>query len=457
MLLATVAGLLLAPAVASASVENYTLQAGPIAVEGYGVEQGFALAPSPPVNGSITNMDVEIVDADGSPVPIQRMMLHHIVFLNLARRDATCETFTFWDGTSKFTGFERFYAAGEERAKMALPPGYGYKINPNQPWGVNYMVMNHRNVPDTAYIQYKVTVDTDPALVRADPYWLDAENCQADPIYNVPGNGKGDATHTASADFTLPQGGRILGGFGHVHGGAYELSLTQPGCGNRELGESLPTWGQPEHPFYNVLPKLHEPGPIGMSGFASQAGIPIAPGETVRLNSIYDNTLPHVRVMGIMVIYVAHEGAASEPCAPLPDDLQSIPTGLDGRTGAPPVFKIPLTGIDKNGNAVTIKAPPGKLRQVKSGATLLVGDRFFTKPNIVVPRGAELNWRFSGTELHNLTLANGPIGIGSDNLNQGRIFTEDLTKAGTYRFFCALHPTEMSQRVIVKGKRKQGK
>jgi plastocyanin len=58
-----------------------------------------------------------------------------------------------------------------------------------------------------------------------------------------------------------------------------------------------------------------------------------------------------------------------------------------------------------------------------------------------------------GVELHNLTLANGPLGIGSPNLNGVRTYTQRFTRPGTYRLFCALHPVQMSQRVVVKKRR----
>ena len=78
-----------------------------------------------------------------------------------------------------------------------------------------------------------------------------------------------------------------------------------------------------------------------------------------------------------------------------------------------------------------------------------VGDRFFGAPNLRVRQGSWITWQFDGQELHNLTLANGPLGIGSDNLDGGRTVTEKLSRPGTYRFFCALHPVQMQERVIV--------
>jgi plastocyanin len=443
-----------APSFASAAQETHTFRTGPLSVDGYEVQQNVQLAPSPDVNGFITRMEVDIVDAEGNPVPIQRLMLHHIVFANLSQQDKTCESIMGFDNQTSL-GFspERFYGAGEERAKLALPDGYGYPVRASDEWGLIYMVMNHLAERDEAYIQYTVTTDTDPSITPVDPYWLDVENCQADPIYNVPGTGERGSTHSKTADFTFPEAGRIIAGGGHVHGGARRLTLTQPGCDNREIARSTPTWGSPDHPFYNVKPILHEPGPINMSGFLTETGIPIAAGQTVRLNSLYENSRPHPRVMGINVVYLAPDPGVTDGCAPLPSDIMTFGTDQPG-SHSPVPFKVPLTGLDENGDAVEIAAPPGKLERMKNGGEVIVGDHFFSKPNLEVEKGAEIEWDFKGSELHNVTLANGPTAIGSPNLDDDRSFTRKLKRKGTYRLFCALHPVEMQERVVVRGKRR---
>ena len=454
------AGLAAMPGGAAADVKTYTQRVGPVTVGGYEVKQSVLPAPHADVDGFVTNMEVDVVEADGTPVPIQRLMLHHIVFGNTNRTDATCDSILGFDGrTNSLYSSERFYAAGEERAKMALPAGYGYRLNSDDFWGLLYMFMNHRPTTDRAYIQYKYRVvsGADADSYRAvEPYWLDVQNCRADPIYNVPGTkGKG-STHTKSSEFVMPKSGRIVAGGGHVHGGAHRLTLTKPGCDGQQIGESVPTWGKKSHPFYNVRPVLHEPGPIAMSGFLSEQGIPVAKGEAIRLNSIYDNSLPHTRVMGISIVYVDHGKNVPEPCGPLPDDiLTGNPPGTpEGREG-PIRYKIPLTGLNENGEAVTIRKPPGKAKRLKSGARIDVGDRFFERPNVRLKRGGKLKWRFSGQELHNVTLANGPIGFGSPNLDDDRTYSRRFTRNGKYKLFCALHPVQMTERVVVKGKKKR--
>jgi plastocyanin len=311
------------------------------------------------------------------------------------------------------------------------------------------MIMNHRSSADRAYVRYRITVDTDPRLTEVKPYWLDVRNCLQDPVYTVPGKGGPRSRHVERRTFTIPEAGRIVAGGGHVHGGGYGLTLTQPECGNREIGRSMASYGMPRHAFYQVLPKLHEPGPIHMSGWGTPTGIPIAAGQRLRLNAIYDNSRPHMRVMGITVLYIAADDGVRDKCGRLPRDITTARTDRPHRK-RPPVYNVPLTGLDEDGEAVTINAPPGRTQRLRSGATIAVEDRYFARPNVSVRRGARLNWSFDGAEPHNLTLANGPVGIASRNLDQGRTYSRRLRVPGTYRFLCTLHPVQMTERVEVR-------
>ena len=439
------------PAGASAAETTETFTTGPITVGGYQVKQEVLGAQAPKLDGHIIRMEADIVDENGEQIPIQRLMLHHIAFLNLHQTDRTCSSYELWDGSTSSFMPERFFAAGEERQSLVFPPGYGYASTDDNAWALAYMVMNHRSSTDTAYIKYTVTVDDDPQIKDVHPYWLDVVNCQADPIYNVPGTGAKGSTHTRSRDFVIPEAGRLIAAGGHLHGGGERISLTQPDCGNRELGRSEPTWGLPDHPFYNVKPVLHEPGPINMTGFGTPTGIPIAAGQSLRINSVYDNTRPHVRVMGIMVAFIAPDPSVSDGCAPLPSDMISVGTGQPGRPG-PVRYRIPLTGLDENSEAVTITAPPGPVKRMPRGGEVAIDDQAFSPPNVEIRKGARFDYRFSGSELHNVTFVNGPRAIGSPNLDDGRVYSQRFQDKGTYRLFCALHPVRMHERVIVTGK-----
>ena len=70
--------------------------------------------------------------------------------------DSTCKTFTDLDGNTLPAFAQRFYAEGEERTTIDIPPGYGYPNRAADRWGMTYMLMNHRNVADTVYVRYTV-------------------------------------------------------------------------------------------------------------------------------------------------------------------------------------------------------------------------------------------------------------------------------------------------------------
>ena len=66
-----------APAMAETNTETFRF---PVDVKGYQVKQDMTFGiDHPKVDGFITAMSVDVVDEDGTPVPINRLMLHHIV------------------------------------------------------------------------------------------------------------------------------------------------------------------------------------------------------------------------------------------------------------------------------------------------------------------------------------------------------------------------------------------
>jgi plastocyanin len=438
-----------APASAETKTDTYRF---PVTVKGYQVKQEMTYGVEHPhVDGYIVGFSVNIVNADGSPVPIQRLMLHHIVFSKIGDPNPLCPRYVGFDANQTLPGLARpLYGAGEERNVLAFPPGYGLKLGANDTWLMTWMLMNHRKTKDSAFIEWKVTYTTDPEQ-EVHPYWLDVVNCHVDPVFNVPGGGKPGSTYTKTFDMTMPESGHIIAFGGHVHGGADGLALSQPDCENRTILTSKPAWGMPSHPFYHVRPILHEPGPIAMSGTLSAQGFPVAAGQRLRLTATYDDQYPHTRVMGIAGIYVAPSSGPVDGCGPLPSDAQTFQTPLPHRTTAPR-FKVPIVGLNTNGKAVDIQRPPGKTVALSSGSNIDVKSFFFSRANVRVKRGAKLSWLFKGSpgDLHDVTLANGPRGFASPNYSANARFTYRFAKRGRYQIFCALHPVLMTETVTVK-------
>jgi plastocyanin len=83
-----------------------------------------------------------------------------------------------------------------------------------------------------------------------------------------------------------------------------------------------------------------------------------------------------------------------------------------------------------------------------------VHDFLFSRPNVTIDQGDMLRWRFGGSNLHNITLANGPRGFSSTHLNGERSFTKRFRVPGTYRLLSGLHPVQMTETVKVRRKRR---
>jgi len=437
---AALAALLLAAAPAAAQTRVVTMKGGPYTVGAYQVSLSGGRDPvrAPNLDGYITHMEADVVDVrTGKPVPIKRIMLHHIVFVNF--------------GSKTFPRREPFYGDGEERAKMSLPPGYGYRVRAGDRWAWVWMLMNHRNRVDKVYIRYRMTVVTGESRTAVIPEAWDTSFGNQALVFDVPGGGRPGSLSLRRLTRTMPVSGRLVAGLGHVHGGAKDLTLSEPACGDRTIYRSSPTWGLPSNAFYQVRPVLHEPGPINMSQFQSQQGIPVAAGQPVALTSRYDNQYPHTRAMGLLLAYLAPDPSVTPArmCGALPTDVKVLRTRTPGRTRAP-VRPIRIYDWGADGRAVEVTGPRGPLTRYAGDASVNVADFAFNRGNLSVPLGATVRWAFNGSVLHNVTLANGPEGFSSNRLIGGATFAKRFTRPGTYSFFCELHPVGMIQRIVVR-------
>jgi plastocyanin len=450
---------LLAFADAAQAAREVNLRYGPIDIGPYQVARGDQVfdVPEPKVDGYITQMKATLVYGDGREVPIANTMLHHIVLIDLGayvgeKQDPTCPNgFRMFDSESylPLKGY-RFYGLGEERHELSLPDGYGYPTKTSDRWAMTYMLMNHRKVSEKVYVEFKMTVEEQRQLQPVIPVWMDVGGCNLDPVYDVPGGGAKGSTVTRETTWTAPTSGKLVFGTGHLHGGGKGLRLSEPDCGDRTVFDSKPLWGLPSHPYYNVRPLLHEPGPISMTSFQSAWGIPVAAGQKLKLTSLYDGERPHVRVMGIMVLAFAPDPAVKDGCAPPPGDIRSYWAQPRGRATAPRIT-VPITALKPGASRASIVTrSAGASVALRGGGTVDVERNAFGPANVSLPAGSSLRWRFFDDELHNVTLANGPRGFSSDNLDGGRSFSYKFTTPGTYRVFCTLHPVGMNETITVR-------
>jgi plastocyanin len=165
-----------------------------------------------------------------------------------------------------------------------------------------------------------------------------------------------------------------------------------------------------------------------MSAFQSVTGIPVAKGQKLELAAVYDNSAPHTRAMGIMLLFLAP--GAVEGCGTTPQLEVDL-----GRPAAPPLFSMPLP-----------RAPKGSVSKAKS---TFVGDFRYGVERVSLKRGTTFTWRFRGAFQHDVTVIGGPEGFSAPWTKTG-VFKHRFNKAGTYRLFCSLHPTRMVQQITVR-------
>lgn len=202
----------------------------------------------PQANGWITRIQPNLTYADGSIPSSAKVMFHHGVWLNQSRPDAT------------YGGPERFYATGEEKTNMDLPPGYGYRYKKSDVWILNHMIHNLTPEAMTLYITYTVDFIPDTAPQAATmkpvrPIWMDVDNGSIYPVFDVHrGEGGEDGEFTYPQDaavnpygngpqknkWTVDRDGVLLGTTGHVHTGGLDTELFLSRNGASYAGPTCP-------------------------------------------------------------------------------------------------------------------------------------------------------------------------------------------------------------------------
>jgi hypothetical protein len=207
-------------------------------------------------------------------------MLHHIVFFNQDREDATCE--------GPLLGWERFFAAGSELSMLVLPAGYGYRIASGDTWWTLAHLMNmgdhalHASVEVTFWY-----VDAPASLREVKPFWFDINNC-GNSEYTTPAG-----LHTETRDFRIPAAlaGDVVALGGHVHDYGIAVELTNESRRGQRICRAVADYGA------GHLERIR--GCVGdpLGTFRT--------GERVRLHSTYRSPVALHDAMGIMLGYLA--------------------------------------------------------------------------------------------------------------------------------------------------------
>lgn len=212
---------------------------------------------------------------------------------------------------------------------------------------------------------------------------------------------------------------------------------------------SKPVYGRPGDPVYRVTPLLHEPDPLNITWWQSPTGIPVVRGERLVVASDYDGRHPHMRVMGIDHLYIAHDANPDRGCPPPPADAQELGPAWTGRR-APPHVRLVLARMGADGRAHAIETPPGATSRFAGDAEVREARGAYSPAKISIPAGGRVRWRFADRDEHDVTLVDGPVGFGGAWSRRGDTYARRFEVPGTYRLFCSLHPAFMPQVVTVR-------
>jgi hypothetical protein len=383
---------------------------------------------------------VDSKDPKAKPLPIAKMMVHHLLYNAPGRVD---------DMGGCWRGFGFFGGRGEEhplgRMLTGVPKRFRdrYGIANRKPdgsapdWRLTAMVMNHYKRPKSFYVRTRIHYTTEPRESIAPVIIGNCAQLANGMSYDVPGGGPPGSNHVDESTWTAPFSGRLLAAISHQHGGGKHHLLESETCGRRIF--KAPVYhGLPQHPYNTIRPILHEPGPIGNGSYATAKGIPIVEGEVLRRAAVHDNHNLHVAAMGFWIAMFVPDDSVQR-CGPLPDDIIEI--NRPRRFDRTPNHDLVVPQL---------RRPSGAFRPF-DGAPLSIGDNFFRPQKITAAVGQTVTWRFDGTLPHTVTVANGPRGFSSVYWGRtGGTYSVTPQVPGTYRLTCLVHPTSMAQTLEVK-------
>ena len=447
----------------------------------------------PKVDGWITRIRPDLTYTNGRVPGVDVIHLHHAVWLNQGRRDAT------WPGLP-----ERFFAAGEEKTIVRFPRGYAYPYRASDSWFLNHMIHNLTPVPTRVYMVYEI--DFIPRSSRrargirpVRPIWMDVENRSAYPVFDVEkGDGSGGrytypddapgayAGRSRLNEWVVDRDGVLVATVGHLHpGGLYNdlfvrrrgarirranCAAGRPARARRRCRRNAPRGSGSRAHLFRSRAKYFEPAgavswDVAMTHSRPGWRVNVRKGDVLSTHATYNSRrAAWWESMGIMFTYMADRGRGTNP----------FKRRLDF-PGRPTHGHLPEN--DNHGGGPAILPNPGSLPDGApvSGPVDIVNFRYAlgdlslpgegARPP-VVPRGQSITFRNTDDPraiYHSLSsckppcnratgiaypIADGPVQFESGTLGSavppatGRLewTTPPGLNPGTYTYFCRIHP-----------------
>jgi len=236
---------------------------------------------------------------------------------------------------------ELFFAAGEEKTRMYLPPGYGYEYQANDRWLINYMIHNLLSTPDKVWVTYDIGFIPKTAPEAADitvarPLWMDVQKGNIYPVFDVQkGSGAdGSFTYPDEADNPYGDGPKLnewvadrdsvlIAAGGHLHPGGHHVDLWLNRQGQAEPAHVL----QSDAVYYEPAGAVS--WDVSMTVTPEDWRIGVKKGDVLSVSTTYDTERASwYESMGISVVWMVDAGAGTEGVDPFTDPVDPQDTVL---------------------------------------------------------------------------------------------------------------------------------
>ncbi|MGZ8649099.1 MAG: cupredoxin domain-containing protein [Solirubrobacteraceae bacterium] len=413
--------------------------------------------PRPRVPGWIVGFRPNLERTNGSVPGVDVIHLHHAVWLI--------------NGNPTF-------AAGEEKSRIRLPRGFGWRFKRSDQWVLNHMIHNLLPDRDRVYLTYEI--DFIPAssplakgIREVQTRWLDVENGNAYPVFDVHRGSGHDGRFTYPNDapgaygggpqrnrWNVDRDGVLVQSVGHLHPGGLYTDIVLERNGRRvNLFRSRAHYWEPAGAVS---------WDVAMTATPSDWRVAVRRGDVVTVSATYDSKRGSwYESMGIMPVAFAagarggldpfsgklnRRGRITHGHLPENDNHGGEPGGLpDARrlaAGPTPTGPVAINGFlyglgDLQADSTS--RPP----LVRAGQPLAFVNRDAARTifHTITSCRAPCN-RTTGIAY---PLADGPVEFDSGELGFGPAgFTPAANRdtwstpanltPGTYNYFCRVHP-----------------
>ncbi|MFF3455231.1 plastocyanin/azurin family copper-binding protein [Streptomyces sp. NPDC002730] len=114
---------------------------------------------------------------------------------------------------------------------------------------------------------------------------------------------------------------------------------------------------------------------------------------------------------------------------------------LQSASGAP--------AADTAAPAAAQAAQPAAASDKAADHTIVIKNMAYAQPKLTVTVGQTVKWVNEDSAPHTVTVTSGPEKFDSGNLEKGESWSFTFTKAGTYSYYCAVHPDMKAQITVV--------